>query len=459
MNSPHVLRKLLVVGLGLLLICAGGGAAWAQDAQYWTNQYGNRARLLSGAVIGSSTDLSSVYYNPGALALVENPELLLSANVFQYTRYTLQLADSEMTDLSSSRVGGAPSLFAGEIKFGFLGQTRFGYSVLTRFKSDIRLESVAVVPEPSALPEFELLTASFDGEEKLTETWVGFTLSQPVGKRWGIGISPYLTVRSQRVGSELVAQAVDTTGLAGIFMETRDVRFENWRLLLKIGASAVYGAWRFGATVTTPSLRLFGSGDTYISRSLVVQGGPGLVAAGLQEDIPADYISPLAIGAGVGYERGRSVLNVAVEYFSRVDARDVLTTEPVQDPATGEPIEVNLRQEFDAVLNLAVGWQQRFTETVEAYGGFRTDFSAKPADSINLFPLARWNIYHLSGGATFDMGRSHFTLGGVVAWGGADQDRIIVDDGQEGEPPQLEIDARVKYFRTTLILGFSIFFD
>ena len=57
------------------------------------------------------------------------------------------------------------------------------------------------------------------------------------------------------------------------------------------------------------------------------------------------------------------------------------------------------------------------------------------------------------------MGRSHFTLGAVVAWGGADQDRIIVDDGQEGEPPQLDIDARVKYFRTTLILGFSIFFD
>ena len=126
MNSPHVLRKLLYGGLGLLLICAPGGAVWAQDAQYWTNQYGNRARLLAGAVIGSSTDLAAVYYNPGALSLLENPELLLSANVFQYTHYNLQLADSEMTDLSSSQVGGAPSLFAGEIKFGFLGKMRFG---------------------------------------------------------------------------------------------------------------------------------------------------------------------------------------------------------------------------------------------------------------------------------------------------------------------------------------------
>ena len=366
MNSSHGLRKLLVGGLGLLLICASGGAAWAQDAQYWTNQYGNRARLLAGAVIGSSTDLASVYYNPGALALVENPELLLSANVFQYTHYTLQLADSEMTDLSSSRMGGAPSLFAGEIKFGFLGKMRFGYSVLTRFKSDIRLESVAVIPEPSAQPELAFRTSGFDGEDRLKETWVGITLSQPVGPRWGIGISPYLTVRSQRISSEMMVQAVDTTGLAGSFLEGRQVKFDNWRILLKIGASAVYGAWRFGATITTPSLRLFGSGDTYITRSLVVQEGPGSVMAYLQEDVAADYVSPLAIGAGVGYERGHSSVNVAVEYFSRIDEREVLATEPVQDPITGEPIDANLRQEFDPVLNIAIGWQQQFRETLEA---------------------------------------------------------------------------------------------
>jgi hypothetical protein len=459
MNSPHVLSKLLFVGLGLLLICAPGDEAWAQDAQYWTDQYGNRARLLAGAVIGSSTDLASVYYNPGALALVKNPELLLSANVFQYTHYTLQLEDSEMTDLSSSLVGGAPSLFAGEIKFGFLGKMRFGYSVLTRFKSNIRLESVAVVPEPSAQPELEFRSSGFDGEQKLTETWVGFTLSQPVGQRWGIGISPYLTIRSQRISSEMMVQAVDTTGLAGSFLEGRDVRFDNWRILLKIGASAVYGAWRFGATVTTPSLRLFGSGDTYITRSLVVQEGPGSVMAYIQEDVAADYVAPLAIGAGVGYERGSSALNVAVEYFSRIDERDVLAIEPVQDPNTGEPIDVNLSQEFDPVLNIAIGWQQRFRETLEGYAGFRTDFSAKPADSENLFPLSSWNIYHLSGGATFAMGRSHFTLGAVVAWGQSDEERITGGEGEDGEAPQFDIATRMKYFRTTLIFGFSIFFD
>ncbi|MEE9578502.1 MAG: hypothetical protein V3W24_02925, partial [Gemmatimonadota bacterium] len=59
------------------LILGATAEAAAQDAHYWTTQYGNRSRLLAGAVIGSVDDVSSVFYNPGALALLEKPELLL----------------------------------------------------------------------------------------------------------------------------------------------------------------------------------------------------------------------------------------------------------------------------------------------------------------------------------------------------------------------------------------------
>ena len=41
----------------LLAIClVFTGVAAAQDAHYWNKQYGNRAYLLGGAVIGSSND-------------------------------------------------------------------------------------------------------------------------------------------------------------------------------------------------------------------------------------------------------------------------------------------------------------------------------------------------------------------------------------------------------------------
>ena len=41
----------------------------AQDSHHWTQQYGTRSTLLGGAVIGSASDLSATYYNPGAIPL------------------------------------------------------------------------------------------------------------------------------------------------------------------------------------------------------------------------------------------------------------------------------------------------------------------------------------------------------------------------------------------------------
>ena len=67
--------------------------AWPQDSHYWTNQYGSRATLLGGAVIGSVLDLSGTYYNPGGMSLVEKPHTLMAANVFQYPRLTLAGTD------------------------------------------------------------------------------------------------------------------------------------------------------------------------------------------------------------------------------------------------------------------------------------------------------------------------------------------------------------------------------
>ena len=42
---------------------------FTQENNYWNIQYGTRSTLLGGAVIGSVSDLSATFYNPGAIAL------------------------------------------------------------------------------------------------------------------------------------------------------------------------------------------------------------------------------------------------------------------------------------------------------------------------------------------------------------------------------------------------------
>ncbi len=112
----------------------------AQDTHYWTHQYGTRSTLLGGAVIGSVIDLSATYYNPGALALIQDPELFLGAKIFDFTTVTVDNSLEEDTKLNSEDLKRAPSFFGGLLPFGFLGEHRLGYSFFTRQQFSVRVE-------------------------------------------------------------------------------------------------------------------------------------------------------------------------------------------------------------------------------------------------------------------------------------------------------------------------------
>jgi hypothetical protein len=99
----------------LLLLVMLAGAAVAQDAHYWNTQYGNRAYLLGGAVIGSSNDVSAVYYNPALLTVSAKPNLTVAGNAFYSTSVTLRNALGAQLDIESSSIGAVPTLVAGEI--------------------------------------------------------------------------------------------------------------------------------------------------------------------------------------------------------------------------------------------------------------------------------------------------------------------------------------------------------
>ncbi|MGW8284062.1 MAG: hypothetical protein ACWGON_12245, partial [Gemmatimonadota bacterium] len=92
----------------ILFICPG--ASRAQDAQYWTNDSGNRARLLGGVMVGSASDLSAVYYNPGRLALLKEPEAFLTGYVFNYDYLKVTDPDVDGEGITSSRVDAAAAL-------------------------------------------------------------------------------------------------------------------------------------------------------------------------------------------------------------------------------------------------------------------------------------------------------------------------------------------------------------
>ena len=160
------------------LICAEEGLT--QDAHYWTYQFGTRANLLSGAVVGSVVDLGAAFYNPGALTLIEEPDVFATQKVFELSdiKYDPDVGvDAALSDLS---LDVAPGYVAGILPFRFLRNHVLAYSFFTRYLFKARLGGAAVGQLEELVPELSGdFFAQADVIRELNESWGGLSWSFP----------------------------------------------------------------------------------------------------------------------------------------------------------------------------------------------------------------------------------------------------------------------------------------
>ena len=92
-----------------LLALAWPAGVAAQDAHYWTYGYGPVGQLTEGTLVGGVEDLSAVYYNPAALALIEEPRFVigLTSVEFALLEVLLRVAGQVVTreDLAKEVLG------------------------------------------------------------------------------------------------------------------------------------------------------------------------------------------------------------------------------------------------------------------------------------------------------------------------------------------------------------------
>lgn len=435
-----------------MLLALGPGAA-AQDANYWSIQYGPVAQLVGGQVIASSRDLSATFYNPGALSLAEEGKFLLSTESFQYEYISARPREGlEVLDLSSSRFGTAPSLVAGKLP-GWLGKrTSLAWSFLTRqeLKARVGRRNLDPVDEPGGLS----VTESFL-DQSVSEHWAGLTVSVPLSDNLGVGATLYGVYRGQRSRVELSADAVSGAGSGLSVSGVQDFNYYHTRLLGKLGLAYEVRRVKLGLSVTTPGAGLFGSGDAGFKLSLfgVDADGDGaadppVVEAGLAENLPADYRSSWAIGGGASWTEGSTQIHVSAEWFAPVDHFAVLQV--TEDDGVGAP----LGQELAGVFNAGIGYEHNLDNDVALYGAFRTDFSASVGDPRANASVSEWDVYHLSAGVAFSVGSNRFTLGATGSFGSNTRpiEGPIPPEEVPGSGLETPIDTR--YLRFVFLLGF-----
>lgn len=453
-------RVAVVAALSLTLAST---PALAQDANYWTNKYGTRSILLNGAVIGGPVDISTMYYNPGGLAVLQNPGVALAVKAFEFANISLPDAGGKGVDLDDPRSSVLPTFVGGLLSVRLLGSDALGYSLFPRqgLRTNMTgrtIESRDVTSSPGP----EDLFAEIRVEQDLDETWVGATWSRKLSDRVGFGVSPYVAVRSQRARAQFVAQALGSDGTAAVSNNIQGFQYNHYRVLAKAGISFELSRMSVGLTLTTPGVKIMGSGEAGMDRFRAGQdvNGDGAVdniyAVTLQQDLPSQWKSPLSIGGGAVLPLGNTTLYLTGEWFDKIDKFDVLDVDPAVDQISGLPVPFEVVHQAKSVTNAGAGLEYRFSPQTRGYVSFSTDYSTAELGKADT-ALSGWNIYLVTAGSTFAVGKSEFTVGAGYAFGD-DQARVPpsltgTDPGDIGTSAAL---GTIHYSSFHLIFGFAI---
>jgi hypothetical protein len=438
-----------------------------QDSHYWTNQYGTRATLLGGAVIGSVLDLSGTYYNPGGMSLLKEPQTLMAANIIQYPRMRLVGGRTEAVPLNAHNPSPAPTLVAGSFRLRGLGPKHWlGYSYLAR--QTVKLgASVSgtgardIVPEA---PGDEDYATQFRLDEKLSENWLGLTWSWRLAKTLGLGVSQYLAVRSHWANVQERLEVLTGAGGTASALGARQFRYGHVRMLWKIGLALDLKEATLGLTATTPSLTLAGRGMAGIDSSVVGldRDGNGTVdhylAADYQDRLPVAYRSPFSLAVGVTFKIQKVRIYVSGEWFDRVRPYTVVDAEEFAAQSTGEILSTDVTQELEAVLNTGFGLEWFYSARFKGYASFSTDYSAKRPGTETNISLTDWDNYHFMTGAEFFIKRTALTAGLGYSFGSrtvGSRPTVLGGAGVLGAWDPYE-DLKFRFATYKLILGFAI---
>ncbi len=459
------MRRLFLI-IMLLVVGIAPNAA-AQDSHYWDNQYGTKGELLGGLVVGSPSDLSATFYNPGWIALHGGASVLLTTKAAE--AYSIKLKDGlgRGTEPISTTVTTSPGYLAGRFSSSSDEGWQWAYSYLKKVQFEFDATGIRVDDSSAPPPEGNIW---FSGEAfrkaKTNEYWYGLTLSRKIRENIGLGISPYVVQRSMSSRTQAAAQGLSSESHFGQAYGVDEFDFWHVRLLAKIGLAIDQGNLTYGITLTTPGLGILGSGTVYQTASVsgIDQDGDGNVddpflAANHQKELSSSWDSPLSIAVGAAWKPAATGVYVTLEWFNSVSSRTALDPDDYLSQSDGSVQSYNLVYGAQSLVNFGLAFDHEFHRTFAIYGAFRSDFSSLPSDADDSLQLSSWDLWHISSGASFTFMSMEFTAGLQFSFGNGESDRFlnfsIDEDGDViGDFGKHDI----SYRRLKALIGFNLGF-
>ena len=201
------MRRVLL--LSILTSVLTAAFAEAQDSNYWDSQYGTKGELLGGMVVGSPTDLSATYYNPGWIAIRTDPSFLLTTMAAEAYRIRLKDGLGDGTSPTSSTVATSPGYLAGRFSVGDDRSWQWAYSYLQKVKFKFDAGGIRVDPGGQPSPNGSAWASGESFRQAETnEYWYGLTFARKIKKNVGLGFTPYVVQRTMKSRTQTSLQAL-----------------------------------------------------------------------------------------------------------------------------------------------------------------------------------------------------------------------------------------------------------
>lgn len=447
------IRRLLLWGL---LLQVPFLSARAQDANYWSNNYGPGGFFTPGAVVANNRDSGVLFYNPALLALTQKKAASISGAIYQVESIRIKDGAGVGKPLKSRVVSQIPQMLSGTVAFGKKKPVYISYALthssIINYSVSQRRDAHLNVLNDGHSPGDEYYIGQYSFQNLARETGALISSGFRLTDRLAIGFTAEAQSRSQRYDESIIVRAlVNNSSSTMLPLSSNEglyeVSYHHTGVKLRAGLSYDVNRHHIGLMVSSPLIHVMG-GATLLSDNALAnihfdaQDTINLLASTRQTKVKTTYKTPLSIAAGYAYDHGHGQFYVAAEYFLSVKEYNIVTprNEFFLRPDTGRSNELTqslleMREGRKPVLNVAIGYSRLLMPYLTGYIALRTDFNyAKRTDTDGFSPnTSTWDNYYCQLGVNLRRRRYNLRAGLLLGYGHTSQYQqpVNFDDPKE----------------------------